>query len=428
MKNYLFACYFLLVIFQFPYFLAAEETAQKKTICLNMIVKNETKVIRRCLDSVRPIIDYWVISDTGSSDGTQDMIKEHMKDIPGELYERPWLNFGHNRNEALQLAKGKADYILFIDADEILLYDKDFKLPELDKDFYYIMTHFNGTVYARVQLINGALNWKWIGVLHEALDAPGVLTADTLKGVINEVHTDGARSEDPEKYKKDVKILEEGLRNEPNNTRYMFYLAQSYKDAGDHENSLKYYKKRIEMGGWQEEVFWSMFQVAFMEQLLNMPESQVAESYLKAYYYRPTRIEPLYNLTRYYRDKQQYNHGYLVGSIAAKIPAPPNDLLFVQKWMYDYHLPLELSICAYWTGKYQECADVSAKILEHPNLPANIRTCVERNMIYANEKIGRYYYRLYEPVPTLRQIITLSSPRPRLIFPVGMQKIVGQIQ
>src|SRR5574340_542399 len=97
----------------------------KKTICLNMIVKNESKVIERCLASVKPIIDTWVIVDTGSTDGTQAIVREFLKDIPGELHERPWVNFGHNRNEALELARGKADYLLLIDADDKLAYEEN---------------------------------------------------------------------------------------------------------------------------------------------------------------------------------------------------------------------------------------------------------------------------------------------------------------
>jgi len=101
----------------------------KKTICLNMIVKDENHVITRCLESVKSLIDYWVIVDTGSQDGTQDTIKNFLKDIPGELYERPWVNFGHNRNEALALAQDKSDYILFIDADDQLVFSEELSLP-----------------------------------------------------------------------------------------------------------------------------------------------------------------------------------------------------------------------------------------------------------------------------------------------------------
>ena len=355
-----------------------------------MIVKNETQVIRRCLESVRPLIDYWVIVDTGSSDGTQALIKDFLKDTPGELYEKPWINFGHNRNEALQLAKNKADYLLFIDADEVLAYDSDFTLPELDKDFYYIMTHFSGTIYARVQLIKNSLDWRWKGVLHEIVDSPEARTRGTLRGVINAVHTDGARSQDPDKFKKDIAILEAGLLDEPDNTRYVFYLAQSYKDAGDYENSLKYYQKRIGMGGWGEEVFLSMLETGLMEQALNKPSKSILSAFITAYHYRPSRMEPLYYMAHYYRTHEDYALGYLIASTAVNIPLS-NDLLFVQQWIYEYGAWLELSICAYWMGKYEECAQICHRLLALPHLSENVRTCVERNLSAANSKLIELY-------------------------------------
>ena len=360
--------------------------AEKKTICLNMIVKNEAHVIRRCLDSVCPIIDYWVIVDTGSEDGTQMIIKEYMKGVPGELHERSWVNFGHNRNEALQLAKGKADYVLFIDADDALVYEKDFKLPSLDKDFYYIMTHHNNTIYARNQLINNVLNWKWVGVLHEVVVSPEARTNDVLLGVYNRFGADGARSHDPDKYKKDIQVLENGLRDEPHNSRYVFYLAQSYRDAGDYENSVRYYQKRIEMGGWDQEIYWSMLQVGLLEKAQNNSPDVFLKAFTQAYEYRPKRAEPLYYMANYYRTKERYALGYLVASAAEKIPIP-DDILFVEKWIYDFGVMLELSICSYWIGKYEECAQTCHRMLANPNLPENIRNCVERNLAFANSKM-----------------------------------------
>lgn len=100
------------------------EISKRKKVCLSMIVKNESKVIVRCLGSVKPYIDSWIIVDTGSTDGTQDIIRNFYEDVPGSVEERPWVDFAHNRNEALVLAKLKfpeADYILTIDADEVLL-------------------------------------------------------------------------------------------------------------------------------------------------------------------------------------------------------------------------------------------------------------------------------------------------------------------
>lgn len=78
-----------------------------------MIVKDEKNVIKRCLASVRDLIDYWVIVDTGSMDGTQEIIRDFLREIPGELHERPWVNFEHNRNGALELARHRADYLFY---------------------------------------------------------------------------------------------------------------------------------------------------------------------------------------------------------------------------------------------------------------------------------------------------------------------------
>ena len=106
--------------------------AKEKTICLNMIVKNESRAIEKCLSSVKNHIDYWVIVDTGSTDGTQEIIRKQLETIPGELHERPWKNFGENRQEALKLAKGRGDYLFFIDADDFLEYEKDFEQELID--------------------------------------------------------------------------------------------------------------------------------------------------------------------------------------------------------------------------------------------------------------------------------------------------------
>src|SRR3954467_13946302 len=106
-------------------------------ICLNMIVKNEAPVIGRCLDSVLPFIDRWVIVDTGSTDDTRALVQHHLRSQPGELHERPWKNFGHNRNEAFQLAAPQADYLFFIDADERLSLPPHFERGTLAGDGYY---------------------------------------------------------------------------------------------------------------------------------------------------------------------------------------------------------------------------------------------------------------------------------------------------
>lgn len=356
-------------------------------ICLNMIVKNESKVIERCLNSVKPLIDYWVIVDTGSTDGTQEIIHECLKDVPGELYESEWVNFSHNRNEALELAKSKGDYLLFIDADDILTYAPDFKKPELDKDGYAITIEYSGTTYSRTQLVRGWLDWYWDGVVHEVLVCAEPTSLETLEGVKMVILGGGDRSNDPEKFLKDAKALEAALEKDPKNPRYTFYLAQSYRDAEKPELALKWYQERVALGGWGQEVYWSLYQIARLQEMLGSTNEKITKGYLEAFKYRPSRAEPLYCLAEYYRKNEDYLLGYLIAKHGLHIPHS-SDPLFVESWVYDYGLLLEYSICAYWVGEYEESFEACIQLLANKKLPSHVCECVKKNLKYTLEKLS----------------------------------------
>lgn len=375
---------FLIFVFFLP--LSASE---KKTVCLNMIVKDEKDVIKRSLESTRELIDTWVIVDTGSTDGTQEMIKEYFKDVPGELIERPWQNFEHNRNEALSLAKNKADYILILDADDSLFQEEGFKLGELKADAYYFTIYHGGSSYSRPQLIKASLPWKWVGVLHEGLFCKEAQNFETMENLKYIFGGDGARSKDPKKYAKDAKILEDAVQKDPSNTRYVFYLAQSYKDAGNLEKSLEWYKRRIELGGWQEEVFWSMLQLAHLKKALGMPLQDVLESYQRAHSYRPHRVEPLYHMVELYNTMQNFKLAYAMIQYQKAMNAPKErDVLFNQDWINDYAMDFQLSICSYYVEKYSESLSASDKLLSNPRLPLALREQTIKNRVFAEQKIN----------------------------------------
>ena len=229
---------------------------KETTICLMMIVKNESKVIERCLSSVKDIIDYWVISDTGSTDGTQDIIKNFFEkqNIKGELHENSWRDFAYNRSIVCKLAQDKADYLITLDADEIFKYDDDFKISKLTCDAYYIMTRNGPIEYTRMQLVSNRLKWYYKDILHEYIHSDTKIESiDLLRGIYNHPSPDGARSADPNKYRKDALVLERGLLDEPDNIRYRFYLAQSYRDCNDYDNAIKNYKIRADAYGFDEE-------------------------------------------------------------------------------------------------------------------------------------------------------------------------------
>ncbi len=393
---------------------AAELSLSKNhsTICLNMIVKNESNVICRCLESVKPFIDYWVIVDTGSTDGTQKIIKEFMKDIPGELQERPWINFAHNRNEALSLAKGKSDYIFFIDADDKIEIAPDFHKKQLFDDSYMIDIKYGGMTYGRIALVKEGLPWEWKGAVHEVLVCYEAGPSGHLNDVIMRIIGGGDRSQDPKKFLRDAALLEKELEKDPTHARSQFYLAQSYRDAKSHDLAMIHYQKRVDMGGWDQEVFWSLYQVAQLTEELKKPESEIIKAYTRAYLYRPTRLEPLYGLCYYYRRQENYLMGYLIGQFVLKAfgnPAirsmahplsdtslmpdqleltAPNDPLFIESCVYDYAFLLEYSICAYWLGKYQESKDICNHLLTKSDLPPHVRDCVKKNLSFSNQKLS----------------------------------------
>lgn len=361
--------------------------AADKKICLNMIVKDETHVIKRCLESAKPIIDYWVIVDTGSTDGTQEMIKEFMKGIPGELHERPWVNFGHNRNEALDLARDKGDYILLLDADEKLVYAPGFKLPPLEKDFYYIQTDHEGLKYKRVELFNTKLDWKWIGVVHEVIHSPQAKTFETLEGIHIFAKTEGNRSKDPQKYHKDAALLEKALLDEPGNTRTVFYLAQSYRDADVPEKALENYKKRSTMGGWDQEVFFSLLQIGHLKQRLKKPNEEILKAYEIAYLYRPSRAEPLYFMAKILNENKEFDKAFALAKQGLSIKES-DDILFVDKWIYDYGMLMEYSLAAYWTEQFPEALLATQLMMTKSNLPDIFHRAGQHNLEWINKKLA----------------------------------------
>lgn len=363
---------------------------KKQTVCLSMIVKNEVQVIERCLASLRSLIDYWVIVDTGSTDGTQDAIRTLMADVPGELHERPWRDFAHNRNEALELARQHGDYVLIIDADDALELDPQFTMPALHADSYMLPIADTSIAYQRTQIVKSALPWQWRGVLHEFLACDEARTSDRLECVRMRRNHDGARRRNPQTYRRDAEILEAALRTESDpfmRSRYQFYLAQSYHDCGEREKSLQAYLKRAELGFWVEEVFMSLYSAAKLQEALRRPFDEVVATYLRAADTVPERAEALHGAVRYCRLAGRFKEGSEIARRAGSYRMDP-DGLFVEPWIYEYGLLDELAVNAYWVGAYRECLDICEHLLRGGKCPASQRARIEANADFARRKLG----------------------------------------
>ena len=341
---------------------AAWRVSRRASICLCMIVKNESAVIERCLASVRDLVDYWVVSDTGSTDGTQDLIRAAMDGIPGELHEDPWQNFGHNRSLNLEHARGKADYLLLIDADMVLRQDGD--LPELTADSYMIR-HGGDTEYRNKRLVRGSLPWRYVGSTHEYLTTGRPDHELHLDALVVDHFADGGSRAD--KFERDARLLTADLVRDPNNTRTVFYLAQTRRDQGEHDEAVALYRRRARMGGWPEEVYFSLLQVGeLLADADQWPEAM--DAFVEAWEFRPQRLEALYELTSRLRVQGRYQAAYAFACAGIGEPQPA-DVLFVRPWVYRWGLLFELSISAYWVDDFRASVRACDKLLAMPDLP-----------------------------------------------------------
>ena len=299
-----------------------------KSVTLCMIVKDEAHVIERCLSSVLPLIDYWVVVDTGSTDGTQQKIKDFFErnGIKGELHQSTWTDFGTNRSEALAYAqKTGYDYSLMIDADEILVFDPGFDPNQfkanLVADLYNIWAVYGGTKYHRPQMTSNHKRFYYRGVLHEYVDCHDPIeTRDFARGFTNTPIQDGNRSKSADKYARDAVTFENALASgkveEKDFNRYQFYLAQSYRDSQQWEKAIAAYQKRVDLGGWQEEAFYSKYQVGRIMEILEKPIDEILKVYFDSYQMAPYRAEPLWAAARPCRLYSRFDQGYRYAKIA----------------------------------------------------------------------------------------------------------------
>jgi len=326
-----------------------------------MIVKDESHIIRQTLAHLLTVfpITYWVIDDTGSTDGTQEIIRQFFEErgISGELYETPWRDFGWNRTQAFAHAFNKTDYVLVWDADDSVVGTLTLPAPLTADAYKLTFGNSGGFRYGRQQLFNNRRRWRYVGVLHEyPAPAEGEPSAreETIRGDYwCESGRVGARNRDLNKYLRDAEVLERGLLEEPTNARYAFYCANSYKDAGRADKAIEFYKRVLTMNGWAEEKYLACVRIWDLSACeANLPYL------IESHQHVPNRVEGIQRLVEYYCIKNQ-NHAALgfyrfISEFYETHYLAERDAisrhLFVTRATYDYDLPYFVIISAIRTG------------------------------------------------------------------------------
>lgn len=287
---------------------------KRQTVGLAMIVRDNEAILGRAIGSALEHIDHLTVVDTGSTDGTMALVHEALELIPGELHEREWKFSGHNRTELLKLARGKADYLLLIDADHELKVEGQ---PEtLTAPAYMLRESQNGLTWRMPRLVRGDREWVYAGVAHEYLtDTDGRENLDAW-WLIH--HGDGRSSE--QKLTAALVELEGSFAADPSDSRTVFYLAQTHRQLGNVDKAIFYYRLRCEMGGWDEENYYARYQLGCLL-ASNVSFEQGADELLQAWRERPRRIESLRALAN-------------SANAVADQAATPDDVLFVHRDLY----------------------------------------------------------------------------------------------
>ena len=372
------------------------------SLCLNMIVKNESRVITRLLESVYKWIDCYCICDTGSTDDTIEIIDSFFKEkgIPGTIVKEQFQDFGYNRSFALKACETMEnfvpDYILLLDADMVFwvnpgLTKEEFKQSLTVADAHYMYQGTEQFFYKNVRIVRNNFDISYWGVTHEYVKTPPNTIYSTLEKpnvFIKDIGDGGAKSD---KFERDIRLLKKGLEDDPENDRYHFYLANSYKDSGDYDNAIETYKKRIKISGWYEEIWYSYYAIGLCYKLKG-DMGKAIHAWMDAYQFFPERIENLYEIIHFYRCEGKNRLAYPFCRLA-KVELDhcrKLDYLFMQKDVYDYKMDYELSIIGYYcnTDKY-DLEKVSMHVLKYPYLEESIcRNVLSNYKFYATPISG----------------------------------------
>jgi hypothetical protein len=355
-----------------------------------LIVKNEALVIGRCLASLRGLVDAVVIVDTGSTDKTIEGIRGLDFPVPIHLHERPWKNFAHNRTELLRLASPVADYLLLLDADQTL----KGHVPPLTADSYSLRLRNGRLEWWNMLLVRSALPWRYEGVTHEYLTCAQAAPAVLLESLIITEHADGGGRPPgtQPRWEWDAQALESELAGNPDNPRYVFYLARTYDDlattrpddphAGEwRQKAMARYRQRAQMAGFADEAFYALYRLGS----LRLADGDGLMPLLEAWQRCPHRWEPVHEAVRWLNQRGLYQASYALSKRALANPPNPSGL-FVFPDVYDHLLLFEHSISAYWVGQYQESLDACQTLLAK-QLPAYIEEAVRRNIVFSQDRL-----------------------------------------
>lgn len=373
---------------------ATAKPSKSYTICLNMIVKNESHVIEKTLENLCRYIDFdaYYISDTGSTDQTMDLIRAFFeaRGIPGVIEQVEWRDFGFNRTLALQMAFQKTDYLFIFDADDSI--HGNFVMPRTLTHDAYQLKLGESFVYLRTLIVNNRKRWRFVGVLHEYIAC--IDKEESSHAIQGDYYIDsgrsGSRNQDPQKYIKDATVLQRGYNEELANNgdkalaeRYAFYCAQSWMDAGPAyiDNSIEWYLRVLTQNNWSQEKYYSALCLGNLYHKKG-DKYNAFKYYSKTIEYDEERIEGVASMMEILR--ADGNH-VMVNALYHKFKnynRAPQSKLFLAMDKYQDVIEYNNSISAFYISDKRSGYECCKTILHHNRMAYHFMASTYENMAF----------------------------------------------
>jgi hypothetical protein len=344
-------------------------------IHLCIMVKNAGPLFEKVLTENLPIIDRWTILDTGSTDGTQDIIRKVLKNKKGQLYEEPFINFRESRNRCLDLAGKTCKYNLMLDDTYVIKNDLRKFLNTVRGDqfatSYSLLIRSDDSEYYSNRITKSNKNHRYIYTIHEVIQFEGnkenvVIPKDAA--YILDYRADYMEKRTMDRKKYDIEQLYLMVNEDPDNPRHYYYLAQTYNLLEDYENALYWFKKRAttELKGHSQEAVDSWFEYArILNFKLNKPWDECKEAYEKAYNLDTSRPDSLYFIGIHYFLEGDRKTAYYYFKKAFAIGYPIHTQFSLKPTLSYHFLPKFLSELCYEFKNWELGYESSKRFLEN---------------------------------------------------------------
>ena len=332
------------------------------TLSLCMIVKNEHDTLARCLDCVRDIADEIIIVDTGSTDDTKEIAKKYTD----KVYDFEWCyDFAKARN--FSFSKATKDYIMWLDADDVILEQDREKLKILKKiltpDIDMVMLKYNLNLdengvpalsYYRERIVKRSKGYTWVSPIHEVIPQRGKVLHENIAITHQKLH--------PSDLKRNITIFEKMIgKGIKLDSRQTFYYARELMYAKRYDESIKWYEDLLNNpDAWIENKISACLDLYAIYLSLDNEKSALS-SLFKSFEYDTPRAEVCCKLGQYFISKKNYNLAVYWLNVALNDKYDISSGGFFTKDYYDFVPLIELCVCYYYLGDIELAIEYNEK-------------------------------------------------------------------